>query len=220
MSLLGEALATVWHRMGAWPYDRIYRRGAPWEGAPRKELVELLESGRLSPVVAGGPRALDVGCGSGADTILLSDHGFDAVGVDFSTVALEKARTAAGDRPGVSFVQADLFALPDQVTDLQYDLIFDGGTLDDFPAARRQELARILTRLARPGAVLVLWCFSADPAELPLMSLRGPSRMGGIGVSPAEVAASFGAAWEIERLDESRPGGRSAFYWMTRRSSG
>ncbi len=71
MSVLGEVLASVWHRMGAWPYDRIYRRGAPWEGAPREELVQLLESGVLSVETAGGTRALDVGCGSGASLFCL-----------------------------------------------------------------------------------------------------------------------------------------------------
>ena len=219
MSNLGEVLASVWHRMGAWPYDLIYRRGAPWEGEPRQELVELLRSGRLSVEVAGGPRALDVGCGSGADSMLLADHGFDVLGVDFSAAALDKARAAAGDRAGVRFVRADLFALPDDVTGPQYDLIFDGGTLDDFPAARRRELAGTLTRLARPGAVLVLWCFSADPSDLPLMSLRGPSRIGGVGIQEAELAANFGGGWEIERLDRPLPGWVSALYWMRRRAA-
>jgi SAM-dependent methyltransferase len=218
MSVLGEALASAWHWMGAWPYDLIYRRGAPWEGQPRQELAELLRSGHLSVEAAGGTRALDVGCGSGADSILLADHGFDVLGLDFSAVALDKARAAAGDRAGVRFVQADLFALPDDVTESQYDLIFDGGTLDDFPAARRRELARTLTRLARPGAVLVLWCFSADPADLPLVSLRGPSRIGGVGIPEAEMAANFSGGWEIERLDRPRPGRMSAFYWMRRHS--
>jgi SAM-dependent methyltransferase len=215
MSVLGEALASMWHRLGAWPYDRIYRRGAPWEGAPRTELVGLLESGELTVDAAGGTRALDVGCGSGADSILLADNGFDVTGVDFSAVALDKARAAAGDRPGVTFVQADLFALPDSVTAQQYDLIFDGGTLDDFPAARRRELAETLTRLARPGALLVLWCFSADPTNLPLMSLRGPSRIGGVGIQEAELVANFGG-WDIERLDHPRTGQTSAFYRMRR----
>jgi SAM-dependent methyltransferase len=220
VSALGELLATLWHRMGAWPYDQIYRRGAPWEGAPRQELVELLASGRLSTDTVGGTRALDVGCGSGADSILLADHGFDVVGVDFSAVAVGKARAAAGDRGGVRFVQADLFALPDDVTEPPYDLVFDGGTLDDFPAARRRELARTITDLTRPGAVMVMWCFSADPADLPLMSFRGPSRIGGVGIQQAEVAANFGGSWEIERLDEAEPGRTSALYWMRRRSTG
>jgi SAM-dependent methyltransferase len=160
-----------------------------------------------------------VGCGSGADSILLADHGFEVIGVDFSAVTLDKARAAAGDRAVVRFVRADLFALPDEVTELRYDLIFDGGTLDDFPAARRRELAETLTRLARPGALLVLWCFSADPADLPLMSLRGPSRIGGVGIQEAELNANFGGGWEIERLDDRRPGSMSAFYRMRRRST-
>jgi SAM-dependent methyltransferase len=94
MSVLSGALARLWFRLGPRPYNAMYRRGAPWEGTPRAELVALLESGRLRP--RADHRALDLGCGSGADSRLLADHGFDVVGVDFSEVAVDKARAAGG----------------------------------------------------------------------------------------------------------------------------
>ncbi len=215
MSVLTEPLAHLWAKLGARPYDMMYRRGAPWEGAPRAELVQLLESGRLTPAAAGGPRALDIGCGSGADTVLLADHGFDVTGVDFSEVALAKARAAAGHRADLRFVQADLLSLPAEVTGQQYDLLFDGGTIDDFPAARRRDLARIVTDLARPGSVLVMWCFCAEREELPWVSFSGPSRLLGAAVDPGEIAELYGQRWEVERLPE--PTSPYACFWMVRR---
>jgi len=48
-----------------WFYNLLYRFGAPWEMGPREELVTLVESGQ----VAGPGRAIDLGCGSGANAI-------------------------------------------------------------------------------------------------------------------------------------------------------
>jgi SAM-dependent methyltransferase len=212
-----DLLAAVWQRLGARPYNAIYRRGAPWERTPRAELVDLLTSRRLHPGVTLGPRALDVGCGSGADSLMLAEHGFEVTGVDFSPVAIDKALAAAGDRPRVSFVQADLFALPAEVMAEPFDLIFDGGTVDDFPSAARRTLAGVLAGLARPGTVLLMWCFSATPDEAPWFSLAGPSRLGGLGILPAEISALFGSDWNITELPTANPAERAAFYWMTMR---
>jgi SAM-dependent methyltransferase len=191
----------------------MYRRGAPWDTGPRAELVALLDSGRLTRAV--GPRALDVGCGTGADCRLLAEHGFDVVGVDFSEAALGLARAAGG---GPRYVQADLFALPLQVTSEPFDLIFDGGTIDDLPPSGQRNAAEVITNLARPGSVLVMWCFSVHREEAPWFSLSGPSRLGGMGITPEQVRDLFGADWDIEDLPTANPPERAACYWMTRRS--
>lgn len=215
MSWRSEPLANLFHRLGPRPYDRMYRRGAPWEGGPRDELVGLLESGRLTPQVTGGRRALDLGCGSGADSILLADSGFEVTGVDFSAVALQKARSAAGSRRDVTFVEADLLELPESVVATRYDLVFDGGTVDDLPAARRRDVARTVTSLTGSGAVFVMWCFCAEWDELPWVSVSGPSRLLGAAVPPGEVGELYGQQWDVQRLPE--PTTPYACFWMIRR---
>lgn len=210
-----ELFVNIFQRLGSRPYDYMYRRGAPWEGGPRDELVGLLESGRLTPATAGGRRALDIGCGSGADSILLADSGFEVTGVDFSSVALQKARAAAGSRSDVTFVQADLLELPGSVVDARYDLVFDGGTIDDLPAARRRDLARTVTSITGRGAVFVMWCFCAEWDELPWVSASGPSRLLGVAVPPGEIDELYGRQWEVERLPE--PTSPYACFWMVRR---
>lgn len=213
MSEGSELFAILWNRLGARPYDAMYRRGAPWEGQPRAELAALLESGRLA-APATGARALDVGCGSGADARLLSEHGFDVIGVDFSSVAVAKARAADG---AARFVHADLFDLPLEVTEKPFDLIFDGGTIDDFPGPKRRELASIVTGLSRPGTVLVMWCFSVRRDRAPWVSASGPSRLFGLGIQPEEIQQSYAGHWDVEELPTADPAGRAACYWMTRR---
>src|SRR4051794_16718123 len=86
-------------------YDFGYRHfRMPWEIGPRRELVALLREGRLRP-----GRAVDLGCGTGANSIYLARHGFDVTGIDFAPAALRKA-SAAADAAGVRarFIEDDL----------------------------------------------------------------------------------------------------------------
>jgi len=212
-----RSLLDVFWRLGARPYDRMYRSGAPWESGPRQVLVELCESGRVAASHLGGGRAIDLGCGSGADSIYLAQQGFAVTGVDFSQVAIGKAQTAAIDvGVEVKFVVADLLALPADPVPGPFDLLFDGGTIDDFPPAVRPRVAETATRLAAPGAMFVMWCFYAERGELPIMSFSGPSRFGAPPIEPGEETDLFGSDWGIERLDLAESALHEACFVMTR----
>lgn len=76
----------------------------PWEMGPRKELVQLVESERISPC-----RAIDLGCGTGSNAIFLAQCGFDVTGVDYADSAIKKARQQAdATKVKVEFVVDDL----------------------------------------------------------------------------------------------------------------
>ncbi len=222
-----RSLLDAFHRLGAAPYDWMYLFRAPWESAPRPALVQLCASGRLtprslSPDGVGPARAIDLGCGSGADSIYLARQGFEVTGVDFSPVAISKAEHfAAVEGPYLQttprFVVQDLRALPSAAVPGPFDLLLDGGTLDDFPPDARARVAESYTALARPGAVLVLWCFYASMARTPLLSMTGASRLGAPPLVPGEEIALFGRHWEIERFRSAQPLPRSAVFHMTRR---
>ena len=161
----------------------------------------------------------DLGCGAGATAVFLAQAGFDVVGIDFSPVALRKARRAslaAGVSERVRLVRADLTAqsLPD--VEGPFDLLVDYGTLDDLAPADRRAMASTIIRLARPGSIFVLYAFYAAHADLPRFSLTGPSRVAPA-LEPGEEVDLFGEAFEIERLPEPRPEHRTAAFVMTRR---
>lgn len=198
-------------------YDAFYRRGAPWEIGPRSELVELVRSGRLSPDER--PRAVDLGCGSGANPVFLAQSGFDVTGVDFSPVGLSKARDAAaetGVQATCRFVEGDLTADAGGITG-PFDLIVDYGTLDDLRGRGRDAMTRLVHDLSAPGTMFLLWCFQSPREELPWISFSGPSRLAP-GLLPGEQEERFGDAFDIEKLPEPRPEDHAACYLLTRRA--
>ncbi|MFL5720099.1 MAG: class I SAM-dependent methyltransferase, partial [Chloroflexota bacterium] len=161
-------------------YDLLYRVGAPWDGPPRAELVRLVESGVLTPTRFPPGRALDLGCGTGANLRYLARHGFEATGIDFSPVALRVARQRAAEEvPGteIRFVEGDLTAPRIAGVQGPFDLLIDYGTLDDLDPEGRRAMASLIVGLTRPGAAFLLWCFWARRADLPRLSVTGPSRM-------------------------------------------
>jgi SAM-dependent methyltransferase len=191
-------------------YDRLYRRGAPWEGGPREELVGLVKARVLTPS-SPGPRALDVGCGSGANALFLAENGFEVTGVDFSTVALAKAMAAAAERElNVDWLECDL--LGDVELTGRYDLVLDYGTLDDFRAADRALLASRIAAWTRPGGRFLLWCFYRDIAWWRRRGARFPG-----GLRHGEVERLFSPSFGIERLPRPLPKSGFACFLMTRR---
>lgn len=199
-------------------YDLMYRWWAPWDAVGvRGELREFLDAGRVDP--QRHPRAIDLGCGTGANAVFLAERGFDAVGVDFSPVAIGLAReraTTAGVADRCQFVVGDLTA--DAIPGIAgpFDLLVDFGTLDDLDGDGRRAMADMVGRLSRPGSVFLLWCFHARTSELPLLSFRGPSRLAP-GVEPGEEVELFGDRFEIEPGPRARTTNLAACFVLTRR---
>ena len=93
-------------------YRLTYRLGTPrWDtGMPQPDLEQLVR--RRAP-----GRALDLGCGSGADAVYLAGHGWQAVGIDFAPEAIAAAKKKAEDA-GVdaTFVLGDASVRPIQIS--------------------------------------------------------------------------------------------------------
>lgn len=201
--------------VGSRAYDFMYRYRAPWDAVGvRPELRRVLDEGLVSP--SSHPRTLDLGCGTGANVVHLGAAGFDSWGVDFSSVAIGKARARA-EQAGVecSFVEGDLTAPSIPGVEGPFDFLLDFGTLDDLKGAGRRRMAATIGRLARPGSVLLEWCFYAHLDQLPRFSFTGPSRFAPA-IEPGELERLFGEGWDIEMVEEV-PTSTYAWFLLRRR---
>ncbi|AZM59058.1 MULTISPECIES: class I SAM-dependent methyltransferase [unclassified Streptomyces] len=140
--------------MDAQHWDDMYRsREHVFSGSPNPVLV-----GEVTGLTPG--RALDVGCGEGADALWLARQGWQVTAVDISATALRRAAAAAdpGLRARVSWQQADLTVTPPPAAG------FDLVSLHYFPLRRRPghtTLRRLLDAVA-PGGTLLFATHARD----------------------------------------------------------
>ncbi|GAB3449466.1 class I SAM-dependent methyltransferase [Actinophytocola sediminis] len=168
-----------------------------WSDRPDRGLVAHVEG---SPPPTPG-RALDLGCAVGRNTVYLAARGWATTGVELTARDLDTARRRA-DEAGVAprLVPGDVTRLADLDIGDGYELLFDGGCLHMIPANRRDAYAASVTRVAAPGAVLLLVGFA-------------PLRLTGAGVTADELRARL-SGWELtdaqpvpgEEMAETLPG--------------
>lgn len=165
-------------------FKTFYRLGfVPWDGHPlAKSLRDLVEGDNALP--AG--TALDLGCGTGDNSLYLAKHGWQVTGVDFVAKAVDKARAkAAANKLAVSFSQADVTRLSSEGIGANFGLIVDSGCLHGMSDEDRDAYVREVTAVAAPDARLLLVEF-----------VRGGS-FGVPGIDPDEVERRFAADWTL-----------------------
>jgi SAM-dependent methyltransferase len=173
-------------------WDDAYtgRVPAPWDiGQPQPAFARLARQGLLTG------RLLDAGCGTGEQTLLAASSGADALGVDVSPLAIERARgkaaargvpAAAGGQMGTArFGVADALSLGDLGP--SFDTILDSGLFHVFDDGSRARYVTSLSSVLRPGGRLYLMCFSD----------RQPGTFGPRRVSQDELRAAFSDGWTI-----------------------
>lgn len=166
-------------------WDRKYRDGDRiWGNLPNPILTR-----EMAEVTPG--RALDVGCGEGADARWLADNGWTVVATDISPVALERA-AALGDSDAIEWVKVDAVAEPFEPS--SFDLV----SLQYFPVFRSPDNrgVRALIDSVAPGGTLLVVGHALtgekwdqfDPADF---------------CQPHDFAELLGDDWTVD-LDETR----------------
>ena len=139
------------------------RDGAMWSGRPNGRLVA--EVAGLTP-----GRALDVGCGEGADAIWLAGRGWTVTAIDISDVAVSRARQAA-ERAGaaVTWVAGDALQIPFPAR--SFDLV--SMQYPALPKATGEGTVSTLLATVRPGGLLLAVYHDLDEDHREHMKAQG-----------------------------------------------
>jgi len=149
---------------------------------------------------SAGGRALDLGCGTGRDAILLAERFAHVDAVDLSLPMIEIAR-AKRSRPNITYRQADLLETADSG---DYDLVLSVMTLHHVPDLRTA-LVHIKGLLAPGGRIVLVDPYPSRRILHRLVPLRPRLHAMAILRFGVNLAGRGPAtAWEIYRLSTRR----------------
>jgi SAM-dependent methyltransferase len=119
-----------------------------WSGRVNVQFADV--AGDLTP-----GRALDLGCGEGADAVWLAERGWTVTAVDISDTALGRARDAAAARDVANRIEFRQLDLSEGFPEGTFDLISSQFLHSKLPLDRQKILVTATTAL-RPGGLLVV----------------------------------------------------------------
>lgn len=126
-----------------------------WSGQVNPRLLEV-----AADLPAG--RALDLGCGEGADALWLAERGWQVVAVDVSATALQRAAEAVSTRNMADRIDFQRHDLNETFPEGAFDLV----SAQYFHSPARLEREAVLRRAAgqvNPGGVLLIVDHGAAP---------------------------------------------------------
>ena len=132
-----------------------------------------------SGLVEKSGSALDLGCGTGVNTIYLASLGLSAIGIELSSVALVRAHERVGrcchvDASSAWFDQADVSSLP--ISNLNARYILDVGCFHALPQERRSEYAANVIDNLAPGGSTIYMRMTLRPTAWPGTSAGASGR--------------------------------------------
>ncbi len=113
---------------------------------------------------------LDLGCGTGGDSLVLAREGYTLTGIDYSREAVTRATAKAAARGlDINFVQGDM-AQPLPFADRTFDMVMSNVALHMFDDATTRRIVAEVQRIVRPTG---LFCFNVNSTEdMPYRALR------------------------------------------------
>jgi len=145
-------------------FNKAYNAPITFWGDTRipKELDELIK-------INNPKTSLELGCGLGRFSKYMAEQGIKATGVDFSSVAIEKARKRiANDNNELKFIVGDVTNL-EMLTE-PFDVSFDIGCFHCLDEEGQRKYASEIYRLLKPGATHLIWAMDHSPSNFRLNS--------------------------------------------------
>lgn len=165
-------------------YRLLYLVGfTPWDtGRVSAELIELVDGDQALPT----GRALDIGCGTGTQSVYLARAGWEVTGIDAVEKPLQQAQArAAAAGVTVRWIRGDVTRLPELGLTPGYSLLFDRGCFHGLSTRQQAAYAAGVGELAQPGTTLLMMAFARNNVPV------GPA-----GVDEQEIVRAF-AGWAL-----------------------
>jgi SAM-dependent methyltransferase len=173
-------------------WDQMYgTRGRLISDQPNATLVS--ETRHLAP-----GRALDVGCGYGADARWLADHGWDVTAIDLSGVALTQARAKTAPTARVTWLQGDLLS-----SDLRQSFDLVSALYLPLPRSEDHAILRCLLKAVATGGTLLV--INHDLPDLDPTTQRAAADH----YLTPDILTALDAQWTID-VHERRPRSNAA----------
>jgi methyl halide transferase len=189
-------------------WNENYATGClPWDsGKADNALVEAVRTGLVTP-----GRTLEIGCGTGTNSLWLAQQGFDVLGVDIAPLAIEKARAKPQTR-NCRFEVLDF--LTAQPPGGPFDFIFDRGCWHVFDeTADRSRFAARVAELLAPGGKWLSLIGSTEGAPRDIGPPRRSARDIMNAIEPAvEILELRTMHFDVENMDPPK-----AWFCLSRR---
>jgi SAM-dependent methyltransferase len=146
-------------------FNLWYFGSPPWDtGISPPELMSFLKEHPPG-------RALDLGCGSGTNSIYMARQGWQVTGIDLAYRAIGQARKKAR-REGVrvEWIQGDVTRI-DQISGV-FDLILDIGCFHGLPFDRREAYMQRLEQWLAPRGTYLLYSIWNSPGQHSFTGMR------------------------------------------------
>jgi len=169
-------------------WDKRYVEGElPWDsGKPDVHLAEVIAAHGIKP-----GKALEIGCGTGTNSIWLAQHGFAMTGMDISQTAIARAtEKAAAAGVACNFIVGDFMV--DQVPGAPFDFVYDRGCLHIFEGV--EDLSLFASRVGNVLTPEGMWHSLVGSTDGPPRD-TGPPRH-----SAAEIVTAVEPHFEILEL--------------------
>ncbi len=142
-----------------------------WSALHRKDIeliTKHLGEGR-------GRNVLDVGCGEGQNLIFLAKHGYRVTGVDFSDIAISKAKKFASDASiKAEFIIGDIREVPVMGA---FNIVTSSFVIQHISETDKESfIKRLMTRTKGGGCNLLIY-FSTIPRKEGLKKLEFESAL-------------------------------------------
>jgi len=115
--------------------ERYKASNTPWDiGKPDFNLIQTVSSMVIEPC-----KALDIGCGTGYNSIWLSQENFDVIGIDTSEIAIQKALVEASKaNVKCRFIEIDF--LTNKIEGAPFGFVFDRGCFHSFNSNEKRKI--------------------------------------------------------------------------------